>query len=545
MSAAYFDLGNYSRPTSDVVSAQTWLDRGLVWLFAYNHEESIACFENVVTADASCALAYWGIAYALGPNYNRPWELFAPAQKAPALQRAHEALTAGLALNTASSVEHALLEALVSRYPEDPDTEDYRPFNDSFATAMKSVYDAYPDDLDVAFIYAEAMLNRTPWQLWDFRVGLPNPQASTVEAITVLERAFAEQPEAWHHPGLLHMYIHLIEMSPHPERALRHGDRLRDIVPDAGHLVHMATHLDVLCGDYHNVVSGNLAAVKADDKFKAYTDATNFYTLYRLHNLHFVLYGAMFLGQKNAAINAAIRLRSELSEEVISVYPDLFEAYVTTLPHVYIRFGLWSDILKLHPQEDTKLYATTNTLIYYARAVALANLGEHDAALAAVEEFDKAYANVPETRRMFNNTARAILAVAEQMMRGEVAYKAGRREEGLEHLRAAVALDDGLMYREPWAWPQPSRHALGALLMDAGHYEEAEAVYRADLGLDSDLPRPMQHPRNVWSLHGLHECLVRREETVELPHVKLLLDQAVARADVPIRASCLCRSKAA
>ena len=541
----YFDLGSYSRPASDVPVAQSWFDRGLVWLFAYNHEEAIECFDKALEADPACALAHWGIAYAIGPNYNKGWEIFTPEEKAPALERAHKSLAAGLALESASPLERTLLEALASRYPTDPDIEDYQPFNDGFAAAMKPVYEASPDDLDIAFVYAEAMMNRTPWQLWDFHKGVPNPDASTPEAMAVLERAFDDTPGAWDHPGLLHMYIHLMEMSPHPERALRHGDRLKDLVPDAGHLVHMGTHIDVLCGEYQNVLYRNLAAAEVDDKFKAHAGPENFYALYRIHNLHFAFYGAMFLGQKAAAIDAVLRLREEVPDEVVRSYPDVFETFVAAAPHVYIRFGMWSEILELEQPADKELYCTTDALIYYAKAVALANLGRHEEAQTAMADFTAAYALVPDSRMLFNNKARDVLAIAEEMMKGEIAFKAGRREEGLDFLRKAVELDDNLEYEEPWSWPQPTRHALGALLMEAGVYDEAEAVYRADLGLDGKLPRPSQHPRNVWALHGLHECLTRRGEAVESVHVKLLMDQAVARADIPIRASCLCRANAA
>lgn len=541
----YFDLGTYSRPATEIPEAQTWFDRGLVWLFAYNHEEAVVCFEKAIEADPACALAHWGIAYAMGPNYNKPWEVFTPDEKAPALDRAHAALNAGLALGGAKPVERALIEALALRYPTDPGIEDYQPFNDDFAAAMKPVYKANPDDLDIAFVYAEAMMNRTPWQLWDFHNGVPNPDASTPEAMAVLERAFDQTPGAWDHPGLLHMYIHLMEMSPHPERALRHGDRLKNLVPDAGHLVHMGTHIDVLCGEYQNVLYRNLAAARVDDAFKAYAGPANFYALYRIHNLHFAFYGAMFLGQKAAAVDAVVRLRGEVPDEVVRSYPDIFETFVAAAPHVYIRFGMWNEILELHQPEDKELYITTNALIYYAKAVALANLGRHGEAQTAMADFTAAYADVPDTRMLFNNKARDVLAIAEEMMHGEIAFKAGRRTEGLDHLRKAVDLEDNLAYEEPWSWPQPSRHALGALLMEAGEYGEAESVFRADLGLDGKLPRPSQHPRNVWALHGLNECLERRGETVELPHVKLLLDQAVARADIPIRASCLCRAEAA
>ncbi|MGV6804679.1 MAG: hypothetical protein ACWA49_10770, partial [Ruegeria sp.] len=331
----YFDLGKYSRPVSADSDAQVWFDRGLVWVFAYNHEEAIFCFEKAIAADPKCALAHWGIAYSIGPNYNKPWEVFTPEEKRPALEKAHQALNNGLALEGARPAERALIGALASRYPTDPEIEDYQPFNDGFAEAMKPVYEAFKDDLDVACIYAEALMNRTPWQLWDFKKGVPNPEASTVEAMEVLERAFGQTQGAWDHPGLLHMYIHLMEMSPHPERALRHGDTLKDLVPDAGHLVHMATHIDVLCGEYQNVLYRNLAAAKVDDVFKEYAGAANFYALYRIHNLHFAFYGAMFLGQKAAAVDAVTRLRGEVPDEVVRSYPDIFETFVAAAPHVY------------------------------------------------------------------------------------------------------------------------------------------------------------------------------------------------------------------
>lgn len=543
--SGYFDLGDHSRPVSAVAEAQKWFDRGLVWLYAYNHEEAIECFEKSVQSDPDCALAYWGIAYAFGPNYNKPWEFFTPDEKAPALNRAHAALEAGCAVTASPPADRALLEALRARYPTDPEVEDYQPFNDGFADAMRGVYAAHRDDLDITCIFAEALMNRTPWQLWDVRAGVPKPDASTAEAMDVLERAFAQGSDAWDHPGLLHMYIHLMEMSPYPERALRHGDRLSELVPDAGHLVHMATHIDVLCGEYQNVLARNLRAAQVDDAFKAYAGPSNFYALYRLHNLHFAYFGAMFLGQKQAAFEAVRRLGEEVSDEMVRAYPDIFETFVAGAPHVYIRFGMWEEVLELSHPDDTELYVATHALLFYAKAVALANLGRIAEAETAMVDFAKACAAVPESRMIFNNTVQDVLAVADAMMKGEVAFKSGRQEEGLAHLRRAVILDDSLEYEEPWSWPQPTRHALGALLMEAGAYDEAEAVYRADLGLNADLPRPCQHPRNVWALHGLHECLMRRGETVEITHIKGILDQALARADIPVVASCLCRGRVA
>ena len=539
----YFDLGNYSRTVSEDKNSQTWFDRGMVWLFAYNHEEAISCFEKAIEVDQKCAFAYWGIAYAVGPNYNKHWEVFTPNEKGPVLEKAHKFIKIGLALPGLPVLEKKLLEALSLRYPENPKIEDFQPYSDAFADAMKPVYQEYSDDLDVICIYVEALMNRTPWRLWNFWEGIPNPKGSALEAMTILENAFEEFPSAWKHAGLLHMYIHLMEMSPHPEKALKHGDILTDLVPDAGHLVHMATHIDVLCGDYQNVLSRNLLAARVDDEFKSYAGAENFYALYRIHNLHFAMYGAMFLGQKGAALEAVSRLREEVPDEVVKLYPDIFETFVAAAPHVYIRFGMWEEIPNLKQPKDKKLYVTTNALLYYAKAVAYANLGKHKEAENCVEQFANAYALVPESRHLFNNKSRDVLEIANQMMLGEVAFKLGNKTEGLNHLRKAVELDDNLNYEEPWSWPQPTRHALGALLLEVGNYEEAEFVYKADLGIDGKLPRPSQHPKNVWALHGLHECLTYRNDKIELPHIAFLLQQAEARSDIKINASCLCRSK--
>ena len=541
---AYFDLGSFSRRFQNTSGeAQTWFDRGLVWQYGFNHEEAIACYEQVLDLDPRHVMARWAIAHCLGPNYNKLWEFFEPDEKAAALARAHGLLAEARDL-PASDVERALVDALSARFPTDPEIEDYGPWNDGFAEVMRPVYQRFPDDLDVTAIFVEALMNRTPWALWDTRLGQPAEGASTEDARAALERAFAEIPAAWDHPGLLHFYIHLMEMSPTPEKALPHGDRLIGLVPDSGHLVHMASHIDVLCGDYHNVVARNRAAARVDRAYFNHAGGENFYTVYRIHNLHFQIYGAMFLGRPSDAFEGAQALVETLPEPVVRYLPELFEAFVPMRLHVLIRFGRWSCILKEPFPEDADLYSFSTALLHYARTVALANLGRLAEAEESAALFAQAHDAVQPERMMFNNPCSDVLKVAEAMMLGELHYKSGRTTEGLDHLRRAVSLDDNLLYDEPWGWMQPTRHALGALLMDAGQFEEAEAVYRADLGLDDTLPRPCRHPRNVWSLHGLSECLSRRGDTVEGVHVRQLLDQAVARAEVPITASCACRSAA-
>ena len=276
-----YDLGTYSRKiTTSSPEAQAKFDKGLNWLFGYNHEAAAACFQDAVELDPGCGLAWWGIAHAIGPNYNKPWEFFEPDERVATLKRAHEAIGKAVALkDDLAPVEAALIQALAERYPEDPAIEDYGPWNDAFSDEMRKVYAEFRDDLDVISIFAESLMTRTPWLLWNLAAGEPAEGASTLEAQAALETAFNELPGAWDHPGLLHLYIHLMEMSPWPEKALKHGDRLVDLVPDSGHLVHMATHIDVLCGDYQNVVWRNHRAAQVDRKYESEFGAQNFYTL--------------------------------------------------------------------------------------------------------------------------------------------------------------------------------------------------------------------------------------------------------------------------
>ena len=547
---AYYDLGQYGRPvTTTSAEAQTWFDRGLLWCYGYNHDEAVRCFRKAVECDPACAMAYWGISYAAGPNYNKQWKAFDPVDLGQSLDTAHDAARRALELvDGASPVEQALIRPLAQRYPSNEPDKVTPIWNDDYANRMREVYRAHPDDHDVAALFAEAIMNRTPWQLWDIKTGKPADGADTQEAIAVLERAMA-QPRGMQHPGLLHMYIHLMEMSPTPHKALRAADALRDLVPDAGHLVHMSTHIDVLCGLYKNVVDGNSRAIVADRKYLAREGAGNFYSLYRCHDYHFKLYGAMFLGQLQPALEAADEMIATLPEELLRIQSppmaDWLEGFVPMKLHVLIRFGRWSDILATPLPIDRELFCVTTAMIHYAKAVAHAAGGNVAAAEEEARHFDAAFAKVPPSRYVFNNTCLDILAIAAEMMKGEIEYRRGRVDIAFAHLRKSVELDDNLPYDEPWAWMQPTRHALGALLLEQGRVEEAAEVYRADLGLDGTLARACQHPENVWSLHGFHECLMRLGKHAEARIIGQRLDIAAAWADVPIKSSCFCRMQTA
>ncbi|MWB77203.1 hypothetical protein GLS40_04120 [Pseudooceanicola sp. 216_PA32_1] len=546
----YYDLGTHSLPvTTASPLAQLWFDRGLNWTYGYNHEEALACYRRALEHDPDCAMAHWGVSYAAGPNYNMPWILMDGQTRADALATAHAAAAAAMALaDRVSAPEAALIAALPARYPASEPIDDLRPWDDAFADAMRAVCAAHPGQLDIRTIFVEALLNRTPWRMWDQRTGQPAPGADTAEAQRVLEDAFASDPAAMRHPGLLHLYIHLMEMSPTPEIALPQADALRELVPDAGHLVHMPTHIDVQCGHYRDTVVWNQKAIVADLKYYEREGAMNLYTGYRQHNYHFVIYGALFLGQMEPALAAMRGLRETTPEEMLRIesppMADYFEAFMAMEPHILIRFGKWDALLAMELPEDRTLYRTLTATTLYAQALAHAALGHVDAALAGEEAFLQAAALVPRTRYLHNNVVPDLMEIAKAMLRGEILYRQGAFDAAFDALRRAVALDDALPYDEPWGWMQPARHALGALLFEQGHVAEAEQIYREDLGLAGQLPRGSIHPDNVWSLKGLHDCLAARGDTVELPQLRQRLDFALARADTEVAASCFCAQAA-
>ncbi|ANJ56908.1 hypothetical protein [Pseudomonas silesiensis] len=547
----YYDLGTYSRAvTTGSPQAQRWFDRGLLWSYGYNHDEAIRCFRKAIEHDRDCAMAYWGIAYASGPNYNKRWDAFIEQELKEAVAQARLATQAALAhIDSASPVEQGLIRALEQRYQANQATsfEQLFSWNDAYAASMRDVYRSFADDPDVAALFAEALIDRTPWLLWDLRTGQPAAGADTLEAVAVLEQALQrmERHGAAPHPGVLHMYVHTMEMSPHPERALRAADVLRDLVPDAGHLRHMPSHIDVLCGDYRGAMITNSRAIQADNKYLEQEGPLNFYTLYRCHNYHFKLYSAMFLGQYQPALEAADQLQATIREELLRVeqppMADWLEGFVSMKVHVQIRFGKWQDILATPPPNDQALYCVTTAMLHYARGVAHAACGHVAAAETERQLFLDALTRVPATRYIFNNTCLDILAVAGAMLRGEIEYRKGNYDSAFTHLRQARSLDDNLPYDEPWGWMQPVRHALGALLLEQGRVEEALQAYRADLGLDNTLSRASWHLDNVWSLHGYVECLKQLGRDDEAAAVQTRLDLAMARADVPITASCFCR----
>ncbi|EME48872.1 hypothetical protein DOTSEDRAFT_67815 [Dothistroma septosporum NZE10] len=548
-SQPYFDLGSYSRRiTTRNSSSQLWFNRGLIWCYAFNHEEAIKCFQRALKDDPECIMALWGIAYALGPNYNKPWEAFEENEKKTNLEWAKASLDAaresgngGEGEQDATPVERALIQAVRVRYQND---EEFGKWNEDYAGAMELVYGEFGYDLDVAALYADSLMNLTPWALWDLRSGEPADGARTLEAKKVLDDAIA-MPGGRDHPGLLHLYTHLMELSPRLEDALPVADRLRGLVPDAGHLHHMPTHLDVLCGDWKRAIESNSEAIEADERWVTRAGALNFYSLYRSHNYHFKIYAAMFAGQSRVAIETVTMLEASLPDELLRIesppMADWLESFLSMRVHALIRFGRWDDLLALDVPTDPSLYSVTTAMIRYGKGVAHAATGNVKGAREESKLFALARQNVPTSRTLFNNTANAILSVAAAMLEGELSYRQGEVARGFESLQKAVELSDNLPYDEPWGWMQPPRHALGALLLEQNRIDEAAAVYRADLGLDDTLPRALRHPNNVWALHGYHECLVKQRGEQGAASIEKQLKLLAAEADVEVQSSCFCR----
>ncbi|PTE12496.1 hypothetical protein [Mesorhizobium helmanticense] len=550
-----FDLGAYRRPISThSVETQRWFDIGLNWCYGFNHEEGIKCFEKALETDADCPMVHWGIAYAAGPFYNLTWKEHGEAEANRAARRCFQHVQLARAnAARASDVERRLIEALACRFPEPHVSAPpkFEQWDDAYAIEMRRVYSSFPDDHDVMALFVEALMMRTVRRLWDLKTGKPAANSNVLEALEVCERSIrlADEAGAAPHPAIVHLHIHLLEMSTMPERGMRSADLLGTMCPDAGHMNHMPGHIYVLCGEYEKAKLTSEKAVRANDLYLAYADQPTYYLLGCGHDLHLMMFTCMLLGQYRPALWAADKVRSLVTRDVVSI-PDrpkltqTVEGYHAMKSHVLVRFGRWQEIVDEPMDDEPELYLLTTAMQHYAKGVAHATLRDFSRAEQERERFHRHLARIPPERRFLSNPTRASLAVGAALLDGELAYHQGHHDEAYAHLRQAVELDDNLSYTEPWAWMHPPRHALAALLLDQGFAQEAEQVYRDDLGLSGAVQRCAQHPNNVWALHGLVECLKLRRETEELPALQTRLAAALAKADVPISSSCLCRTSA-
>jgi tetratricopeptide (TPR) repeat protein len=445
-----------------------------------------------------------------------------------------------------TKVEQALIHAVQARVPQGLDEPAFRACNEAYAEAMSLVYKQFPQDLDIASLYADSLMNLSAWDLWDLRTGEPTPGSRSLEAKAVLDAALAQEGSDAH-PGVLHLYIHLMEMSKTPEVALVAADHLRTLIHDAGHLVHMPSHLDILIGDYRRAIASNADACLADEKYVDEHGGQNFYSFYRMHNYHSLIYAAMFAGQFKVSMDTVDRMEASLSEPLLRTQSppmaDWLENFRSVRIHVLVRFGRWQDIIGLKLPDDQELHCVTTAMLHYGKGVAFAATGNIDRAEEHRDHLEAAIERIPPSRICgdFPNKSNVVLRVGQAMLDGELEYRKGKFEQAFEHFRTAIARDDALTYAEPWAWMQPTRHAYAALLLEQGKIEEATQAYAADLGFDDTLPRARHHPNNIWALHGYHECLQKLGRTKEANIIQQQLKLAQAVADVDVNSSCYCR----
>jgi tetratricopeptide (TPR) repeat protein len=550
-----FNLGTYQRCISTAsAETQRWFDIGLNWCYCFNHEEGIRCFEKALQYDPDCPFVHWGIAYAAGPFYNLTWTERGKTEVADATKRCFKHVQLALSsVARASEIERQLIEALALHFqkPFPVTLQEFEQWDDAYAAQMRLVHRNFPNDQDVMALLIEALMMRTVRRLWDIKIGTPAPNSNVIEALDICDKSFrlADRDSVAQHPAVLHLHIHLLEMSPFPERGILSANLLSDMCPDAGHMNHMPAHIYVLCGDYEKAKRASVRAIRANDLYLAYAQDTTFYLLGCCHDLHLMMFTCMLSGQYEAALWSADKTRKLVTPSVLNIpnRPKLTESaegYYAMKSHVLVRFGRWQDIIDESMVEDPDLYLLTATMQHYAKGIAYATLKQFDEAERERKSFHQQWMLIPPERRFLSNLIRDSVAVGAALLDGELAYHQGRHDEAYGHLRLAVELHDSLAYTEPWAWMHPPRHALAALLLDQGHLKEAEQIYRDDLGLGQRLQRCTQHPNNIWALHGLVECLETRGETTELPAMKEKLDKALAMTDVPISSSCLCRTSA-
>jgi tetratricopeptide (TPR) repeat protein len=532
----------------------------------YNHEEAIACFQKCTELDPDCAMAWWGIAYCLSSNYN--WS--------PGLGSGHDPIQQAMSLrDKCTELEQDLINALAERHSEeardaaDPSVLNMGnspELNIAFADAMAPLYEKYKGNLDVTAIYVEALMNLKAWQLWDknTKTGEITPaDDNTLLLVKVLEDAFESSDEAKVHPAICHLYCHALELSPFPERALPAADVLRTRMPGLGHLVHMPSHIDAWVGQWKEAIDCNIAAVEADDRYVEITgNESQFYKFYRMHNHHFVVWCAMFDGQYETALKYARKAVETLPAGdansgvqfmlagVIPMGAIFLESYVTMPWHVMIRFGKWDEILNEPLHTDRDVFPAAIATQHYARGVAYASMGMVPEAEAEQVLFKEALQNPALAGRVLHNNLMyqdpsegpCILLVNDAILDGEIEYRRQylAKEKGQDadftvafnHLRRGVDLSLNLAYNEPWGQMQPVRHILGALLLEQGEIEEAEAVYRADIDLWKD---------NMWGLLGLKLCLEARGDTSgELEKVTSQFEERSSRADIIPAKTCFC-----
>jgi tetratricopeptide (TPR) repeat protein len=506
------NLGVHAFPaTTGSERARLFMNQGVNLAYAFNHAEAARAFAEVARLEPDNAMAYWGHALVLGPNINATM----PPEDEP---RAFELARKALALrDKATPRERAYIDAVAVRYTGRPDDRDAA--NRAFAGAMRQVVAAFPDDNDARTIFAESLMNLRPWNYW---TGDGLPYQETQEAIAMLERVFASNPN---HPGALHLWIHLWEPTDTPEKAEAEADRLLPLMPGAGHIVHMPAHIYQRVGRYDDVIEANRLAARADEDYIAQCRAQGLYPLsYYPHNLHFIWMGATASGRGAMALDAARKVAGSIPHEALGTIPIL-QGFVVVPYWAMVRFGQWDEILAgKGPHFET---AFTRGVWRYARAMALVAKDRLPEAERELEALRGVLAdpslNGPTTFSI--NTGASILRIAPEVVAGEIAARRKDWDRALLHLERAVRYEDALIYQEPADWHAPVRQTLGAVLLEAGRPDEAESVFWEDL---------RKNPENGWSLFGLAQALEAQGKTGEAKHARNRFRKAWHDADVTL-----------
>jgi tetratricopeptide (TPR) repeat protein len=491
-----------------------FINQGINLSWAFNHAESGRAFREAARLDPNCAMAYWGQALVLGPNINAAME---PTDEAPA----YAAIQKAVSLKSKAALtpkERALIDALAQRYTGKP--EDRRGRDEAYSAAMRSAHQKFPNDLDIAVLYVESVMDLRPWGYW---MGDGRPYEGIAEGVALTEKVIARRPD---HPGALHLYIHLME-AVRPEKAEAAADRLLPLAPAAGHLVHMPSHIYQRVGRYNDAIKSNQAAIAADEDYITQCRAQGLYPMgYYPHNLHFLWFAASADGQSVLAIDAARKTASRVDPAALKQFP-LLASFRVVPYYALTRFGKWQEMLKEPaPSADN---AFLFGIYHYARGLALVatgQLAEADQALATIR---KTLGDKSLDSPLFSpNPGGAVLAIAPEVLAGEIAAARKQYDAAIAHLERAVRLEDGLVYTEPAEWHYPPRHALGAVLLEAGRAREAETVYWDDLRKNAE---------NGWALYGVVQALRAQGKNEQAAIVQARLDKAWARADFSLTGS--------
>ncbi len=512
-------LGDFRRDVStSSEEARHWFDQGMALMLGYNFDGAIASFREATRIDPDFAMAWWGIGYSGGPNQNNPgidkpkdeWS-YAASRRAFELREREQ------------GANRALIEALVVRYNL-PLPEDLTEQNKAYLSAMERVMKRFPMDPDVLVWTAEAMICMQPWNYWTLE---GKPVGRTPEFRAILERVMRQHPN---HPAANHLYIHTMESSPWPELAEPAANRLVTLVPAAGHLVHMPSHIWMQTGRYDDAADCNRRAAALDDAWFEGDPNAGEYRVYMAHNRHFLAWAATMQGRKREALSASRAIMTEVPAPLMEALASFSDGVAASKWHVMVRFGMWSEILQ--EPSPPEWASVGKAMQHYARGVAYANTGKINEAMQESGSLDKAIAALAGTdRNLGNQPASEVMKIAQHVLRGETAFKAGQREQGLKELRKAVEIEEKIVYAEPAPWMMPARHAYGALLVLDGKHGEAEKIFLRDLEI---------YPANGWALLGLRDALNGQGRSAEAKHADKAFRLAWASADVMPPAACYC-----